>query len=103
MAYEKALSLITGGGGSGATVFPIVYEGSNGYVEVEETELLAALKSGIVIFREASEENGELTGVTDYYVMNAYSGTVTSVFLFNNNATVASWNYNNGRYEGPSY
>lgn len=102
MAYEKALSLISGGGG-GVTVFPIKYEGSDGYVEVEEAELMDALKSGIVIFRKTYEENGKVAGVTDYYVSLVSSGMAYSMFPNYTTVTVASWNYNNGRYEGPNY
>lgn len=98
MSYEKALSLISGGG-SGVTVFPVIYGDDFNYVEVSETELLNALASGAVIFQLKFEENGEVVQITDYYVLSANSGTAYSLLLDNNNATVVSWSYTGERYD----
>lgn len=100
MAYEKALSLITGGGGSGVTVYPIIYgEGGDfSYVEVEEAELLEALKSGIVIFRDAYEDNGEFAGATDYIVAASGNNIANSIYVDNSTVKIKNWTYSNGRY-----
>ena len=89
------------GGGSGVTVFPIIYgeSGDYSYVEVEEAELLDALKSGIVIFRDAYEDDGVFAGATDHYVVSASNNDFAiSISVDNGTVKITNWNYNDGRY-----
>lgn len=107
MSYEKALSLISGGG-SGVTVFPVIQEGEEAfYVEVSESVLFDALKTGTVIFRKSyNVENDGFAGITDYHIVYANAshddvrGSLGSIYFdeYTSNAKGKSWVYNEGSY-----
>lgn len=107
MSYEKALSLISGGGGSGVTVYPVIVVQEAAHVEVSESVLLDALASGTVIFRQSyTVETDGFAGTKDYHIVYATAsdsevpGCVGSIYFDENtsNAKGKLWTYNEGRY-----
>lgn len=94
MAYEKALSLITGGGG--ITTYPIVYdsETSQEYVEVTYSELLEKVKSGLVLFIVG---NSEISCQT-YFVGAVDEEGAHTLFPQGTSNIFHTWTYTNGKY-----
>lgn len=93
MAYEKALSLISGGG---ITTYPVVYdlETYEEYVEVTDSELLEKAKSGLVLFIDGENETSSKTyilgGVDDNGAYTLFPQSASKLYHV--------WTYSNGKY-----
>lgn len=97
MSYEKALSLIEGGGsGGGITAYKIAYDEETyaAYVEVTYAELLENVKKGLVLFIDDSNEGTCTTyivsGIDDNYAATLYALNATNIYH--------QWAYTNGKY-----
>lgn len=95
MAYEKALSLISGGGG-GITTYPIVYDMQTyeAYVEVTYSELLEKAKSGLVLFIDGNS----VTSCNAHIVGYVTEESAYTLYPQSADKLIHTWTYANGRY-----